>query len=50
MAGVGVEELVGDVSEDRGAARGDAAFGDQSEEAGEKLAEIDGGREFGELG
>ena len=45
-----MEELVGDVSEDGGAARGDATLGDQGEEAGEKLAEIDSRREFGELG
>ncbi len=49
-AGVRVEELIGDVSENGSASRRDAAFGDQSEEAGEKLAEIDGRREFGELG
>jgi hypothetical protein len=50
MAGVRVEELIGDVSENGGAPRRDAAFGDQSEETGKKLAEIDGGRERGELG
>jgi len=49
MAGVRVEELIGDVSENGGASRRDAAFGDQSEEAGEKLAEIDRGGELGEL-
>jgi len=49
MAGVRVEEPIGDVSENGGASRRDAAFGDQSEEAGEKLAEIDSRREFGEL-
>src|SRR6266849_4740803 len=48
-AGVRVEELIGDVSENGSASRRDAAFGDQSEEAGEKLAEIDSRREFGEL-
>jgi hypothetical protein len=46
---VGVEKLIGNVGEDRGAARGDAAFGDQSEEADEELAEIEGRREFREL-
>jgi hypothetical protein len=46
---VRVKELIGDVSENGGAARRDAAFGDESEEAGEKLAEIDSGRELGEL-
>jgi hypothetical protein len=49
-ARVRVEELIGDVSEHGGAPRRDAASGDQSEEAGEKLAEIDGGGELGELG
>jgi len=44
-----VKELIGDVSENGSASRRDAASGDQSEEAGEKLAEIDRGREFGEL-
>ena len=47
---VGVEELVGDVGEDGGAARGDAAFGDEDEEAGEEKFYIEGGIEFGELG
>ncbi len=49
-AGVRVEELIGDVGENGGAPRGDVAFGHQSKEAGEKLAEIDGGRELGEVG
>ena len=48
-AGVRVEELIGDVSENGSASRRDAAFGDHSEQAGEKLAEIDSGRELGEL-
>ena len=47
---VGVEELVGDIAEDGGAARGDAAFGDEDEEAGEKLADVRAGGEFGEFG
>jgi hypothetical protein len=50
MAGARVEELIGDVSENGGASRRDAAFGDQSEEAGEKLAEIDSRRELREVG
>jgi hypothetical protein len=50
MAGVRVEELIGDVCENGGAPRRDAAFGDQSEKTGKKLAEIDSRREFGELG
>src|SRR5437879_9578726 len=48
-AGVRVEELIGDVRENGGASRRDAAFGDQSEEACEKLAEIDSRRDLGEL-
>ena len=44
-----VEELIGDVRENGGASRRDAAFGDQSEEACEKLAEIDSRRDLGEL-
>jgi len=47
---VGVEELVGDVGEDGGAARGDAAFGDKDEEPGEKLVDVDAGVKFGEFG
>jgi hypothetical protein len=46
---VGVEKLIRDVSENGGAPRRDAAFGDQGEETGEKLAKIDRGRELGEL-
>ncbi len=45
-----VEELVGDVGEDGGAARGYAAFGDEDQEAVEKLVDVRGGiklREFG---
>src|SRR5712671_7349824 len=49
-AGARVEELIRDVSENGGAARRDAAFGNQSEESAEKLAEIDSGRELGEVG
>ena len=45
---MGVEELVGDVAEDGGAAGGDASFGD--EEAGEELADVIAGGEFGEFG
>ncbi len=45
-----MEELIGDVSEHGSAPRRHAAFGDQGEEAGEKLAEIDSGRELGEVG
>ena len=49
-AGASVKELISDVSKNRSASRRDVASGDQSEEAGEKLAEIDGGRELRELG
>ena len=45
-----MEELIRDVSENGGAARRDAAFGNQSEESAEKLAEIDSGRELREVG
>jgi hypothetical protein len=47
---VGMEELVGDVGQDRGAARGDGTFGDELEEAGEKLVDVDTAFELGELG
>lgn len=40
-AGARLQELISDVSENGGASRRDAALGDQSEKAGEKLAEID---------
>jgi len=45
---VGVEELVGDESENRGATRRDASFGDQSEETRQELTDVLGGAEFGE--
>jgi len=48
---MGVEELVGDVGKDGGAARGYAAFGDEDQEAVEELVDVRGGielREFGE--
>jgi hypothetical protein len=47
---VGVEELVGDVGKDGGAAGRDAAFGDEGEEAAEELADVDAGGELGEFG
>jgi hypothetical protein len=49
VAGAGVKELIGDVSENGGAPRRDAPFGDQSEETGEKLAEVDSRGELGEV-
>ena len=47
---VGMQELVGDVGEDGGAARPDAAFGHLNKETGEELADVDAGGEFGKLG
>jgi hypothetical protein len=47
---VGVEELVGDVAKDGGAAGRDAAFGDEDEESGEELADVGAGGELGEFG
>jgi hypothetical protein len=47
---VGMEELVGDVGQDGGAARGDAAFGDKDQELGERLVDVDGRVELGEFG
>lgn len=45
-----MEQLVGDVGEDGGAARGDAAFGDEDEKACKELVDVHGGIELGELG
>ena len=47
---VGVEELVGDVTQDRGAARGDAALGNKDQELGEELVDVNGGLKLGEFG
>jgi hypothetical protein len=46
---VRVEELVGNVGQDGGAARGDAAFGDLDKQIGEELVDGDGGLEVGEF-
>jgi hypothetical protein len=46
---VRVQELVGDVSQNGGAARGDAAFGDLDKEFREKLVDLGGGLEVGEF-
>jgi hypothetical protein len=46
---LGVEDLVGNVGHDGGAARGDAAFGDENEEAREILVDGEGGVKFGGL-
>jgi len=47
---MGVEKLVGDVGHDGGAAGGNAAFGDEDEEAGKKRFDVETGAELGELG
>ena len=47
---VGVEELVGDVTQDRGAARRDAPFGNKDQELGEELVDVNGGLKLGEFG
>ena len=47
---MGVEELVGDVSQDGGAARGDAALGNKDQELGEELVDVNGGLKLGEFG
>ncbi len=44
-----VQELVGDVRQNGGAARGDAAFGDEDEESGKELVDLGGRLECGEL-
>ncbi len=46
---VAVQELVGDVRQNGGAARGDAAFGDEDEESGKELVDLGGRLECGEL-
>lgn len=38
-----VDELVGDVAQDGGATRGDAAFGDEGQEPREELFNVDRG-------
>jgi len=47
---VGVEELVGDVGQDGGAARRDAAFGDKDQELGEELVDVNRALELGGFG
>jgi hypothetical protein len=47
---VRVEELVGDVPQDGGAARGDAAFGHKDQKPCEELVDVNGGLELGEFG
>jgi hypothetical protein len=44
-----LEEQVAGVSDDGGAARGDAVAGDQEEKVGENVIDVQGGFEFGEL-
>jgi len=47
---VGMQELVGDVSENRGAAGGHAALGGLDEEGGKEFAQVFGRAEMGEAG
>jgi hypothetical protein len=47
---LGVEDLVGDVGHDGGTARGNTAFGDEDEEAGEILVDGESCVEFGGFG
>lgn len=44
---MGEMNLVGDVDENGGAARGDAAAGDEEKKTGEELLHLDGGGEIG---
>src|ERR1700686_1066252 len=48
--GEGAEELVGDVGEDGGAASGDFVLGEEEEQAGEEVVDLDGGGEVGKVG
>jgi len=45
-----VKQLVSDISEDGGAARGDFIFGEEEKEAGEEFIDGDSGAEFPEVG
>ncbi len=47
--GEGAEELVGDVSEDGGAAGGDAILGQEEKETGEEFVDVLGRGEFGQV-
>jgi len=47
---VGMEELVGDVGQDSGAARRYGTFGDELEEAGQKLVDVGPAFVLGEVG
>ncbi|PYU73893.1 MAG: hypothetical protein DMG49_05475 [Acidobacteria bacterium] len=47
---VGVKQLIGDVSRNGTAGRGNAAFGDQDHELGEELVDVDGGLKLGGFG
>jgi len=49
-SGEGAKELVGDVGEDGGTARGDFIFGEEEKEAGEEFIDGDSGAEFPEIG
>jgi hypothetical protein len=48
--GEGAEELVGDVSEDSGAARGDAVLREEDKELGEEVVDVVSGIELGGIG
>ena len=47
---VGVKELVGDVTQDGGAAWRDTPFGNKDQELGEELVDVNGGLKLGEFG
>jgi len=47
---VGVKELVGDVTQDGGAAWRDTPCGNKDQELGEELVDVNGGLELGEFG
>ena len=47
--GEGAEELVGDVGEDGGAARGDFVLREEEEQAGEEVVDLSGGGEVVEI-
>jgi hypothetical protein len=47
--GEGMEELIGDVSEDGGTTGRDFVFGEEKEKAGKEVVDGDGGAEFLEV-
>jgi hypothetical protein len=48
--GQGAEKLIGDVSEDRGFARGDAILGEKEKQASKEVVDGDCGAKFSEIG